>query len=258
MIVRGDPALTESRGPWNVPPAPPPPPRRLPIGVFIWLGLLASVAALFWAATLFFPQAVAEADTPRVLLMLGTLAVVSSGLVYARRLRLGLVARNAAIWLAIGAAIVVGYTFRGDAAMAFQRLRGELAPEYAVAAGPRSMVLTSGPDGHFYVMGQVNGAPVRFIVDTGASAIVLSPADAQRAGVDVAALTYGSPGETANGVGYMAQLTVPSLQVGPLRLANVPVGVNKAPMSASLLGMSFLKNVDIAVHDDRMTLTWRS
>ena len=52
--------------------------------------------------------------------------------------------------------------------------------------------------------------------------------------------------------------TFARLSVGPLRLANVPVEVNKTPMSASLLGMSFLRQADITTHGDQMTLKWRN
>jgi aspartyl protease family protein len=157
-----------------------------------------------------------------------------------------------------GAVILVGYSFRGDVVGAFNRVRGELIHAYAVPAANRSLVLTASDDGHFYVIGQVNGAPVKFIIDTGSTEIVLSPADAQRAGVDLASLKFASPGETANGVGYDAQATVSSLAVGPIRLVNAPVAVNKTPMSASLLGMSFLRRVDIQTHGDQMTLRWRN
>jgi aspartyl protease family protein len=93
-------------------------------------------------------------------------------------------------------------------------------------------------------MGQVNGQAVRFLVDTGASETVLSPADAKRIGVDTAGLAFDHPSETANGVGYAAPLTADSLAVGTIRFENVPMLVNQAPMSSSLRGMSFLKRLE--------------
>lgn len=251
--------MPDIQGPWNLPPAPKPPqaPRRLPIGLIVWLGLLAAAAIVFFTLTTLFPGQLAGMDQMSALYALGLLALVSSGLVFSRRLKLGEAARNLAIWFAIGATLLVGYSFRTELAGVFNRVRGEVVPAYAVPTSNRSLVLTASQDGHFYVMGQVNGAPVRFIIDTGSSGVVLSPADAQRAGVDLAALKYSSPGETANGVGYDAEAKVGSLVVGPLRLADVPVEVNKAPMSASLLGMSFLRQADITTHGDQMTLRWR-
>jgi len=252
--------LPETHGPWSLPPAPKPPRahRRPPIGLIIWLGLLAATAIVFFTLTTLFPGRQTGIDQTNALYVLALLALVASGLVYARRLRLGETARHLAIWFAIGATLLVGYSFRVELAGVFDRVRGEIIPGYPVPISDRSLVLTASVDGHFYVIGQVNGAPVRFIVDTGSSGVVLSPADAQRAGLDLASLRYSSPGETANGVGYDAQTSVQALSVGPLRLANVPVEVNKTPMSASLLGMSFLRQADITTHGDQMTLKWRN
>lgn len=222
------------------------------------MGLLAAGGAAYWALSTLFPGQIGSMDKTNALYALALLAVVSSGLVFARRIRFGAAARNFAIWFAIGAVILVGYSFRGELTGVFERVRGELIPAYAVTTSNRSMVLTAADDGHFYVQGQVNGAPVRFIIDTGSTGVVLAPADAQRAGIDLATLKYASPGETANGVGYDAEAKVASLAVGPLRLAGVPVEVNKAPMSASLLGMTFLRRADITTHGDQMTLRWRN
>ncbi|HTX49607.1 MAG TPA: TIGR02281 family clan AA aspartic protease [Caulobacteraceae bacterium] len=252
------------QGPWNLPPTPQPPrrsaapPRRFSIGLAIWLGLIAATVVAFVTLTVVFPGQLAGMDQASAWQAIGWMALVSSGLVYARRTSFGVAARNLAIWVAIGAALILGYSFRSEAAAAFERVRGELIPSYAVAAAPHALTLTASDDGHFYVTGQVNGAPVRFVVDTGASGIVLSPDDARRAGVDLASLKFNAPAETANGVGYGAAYTAPSLTVGPLRLTDVPVDVNQAPMSSSLLGMSFLKRLDsFEVHGDQMTFRWK-
>jgi aspartyl protease family protein len=99
---------------------------------------------------------------------------------------------------------------------------------------------------------------VRFAIDTGANGVVLSPADAARAGIDADSLKFGLPSETANGVGYVAPVTLSSLTVGQIRLANLPAAVVKTPMSTSLLGMAFLKRLEsFEVKGDRLTLRWR-
>ncbi|MEI9890753.1 MAG: TIGR02281 family clan AA aspartic protease [Caulobacteraceae bacterium] len=91
-------------------------------------------------------------------------------------------------------------------------------------------------DGGFYVTGQVNGQTVRFLADTGSSDIVLSPADAQRLGLDPASMQFSKSAETANGIGFGAPYKAASLAIGPIQLADVPMSVNKAAMSSSLLG----------------------
>ena len=108
------------------------------------------------------------------------------------------------------------------------------------------MTLGQDPEGAYHVIGQVNGQPVNFLVDTGASDIVLSPADARRLGIDVAALSFTRPYEDRERhPGQGAAFTADSLAIGQLRLSNVAMSINQAPMSTSLLGMSFFKRIDL-------------
>jgi aspartyl protease family protein len=254
-------ALPEHDGPWSVPPTPPNPatPRHRNLrGLILWLALLGAGAAAYVALRLLFPGQLSPMDEADAFRLLGLLALVSSGLVFARRIRLGEAARNAAVWVGIAALLLVGYSFRAELSQAYLRVRGELIPAYAIPVTPRSMVITASSDGGFYVIGAVNGAPVKFIIDTGANGVLLSPADAARVGLDVGGLTFGSPAKTANGVGYFAPVTLSSLAVGEMKLANVPAAVNKAPMSSSLLGMAFLRRLDsFEVHGDQLTLKWK-
>jgi aspartyl protease family protein len=252
-------------GPWSHPPEPRPapasasPPRfRLTRGFLIWVGLIGLGLVLYLTLQALFPGQVTGTDQAYALQMLGWLALVSSGLVFARRMRFGEVARNIGVWGAIAGVAILGYSFRNEAAAAFQRVRGELIPALAVPTGARQMTITASDDGGFYVMGQVNGAPVRFAIDTGANGVLLAPADAKRAGIDPDTLKFSAPGETANGVGYMAPVTLDKLTVGQIQLANVPAAVDKAPMSSSLLGMAFLKRLEsFEVKGDQLTLRWR-
>jgi aspartyl protease family protein len=233
--------------------------RRIsPRALVIWLGLIGVGAVTFLTLNALFPGQLTGMDQADALRLLGLLALVASGLVFARRMKLGEVARNGAIWVGIAAVALVGYTFRNDLANIFDRVRGELIPAYAVSNAPHTMTVTASEDGGFYVIGSVNGAPVRFAIDTGANGVLLSPADAQAAGIDLSKLNFTSPSETANGVGFSAPYTASSLSVGPMKLTNVDVAVDKTPMSASLLGMAFLRRLDsFEVHGDQLTLKWR-
>jgi len=236
--------MPPSPQPWAHGPEDPEP--RRPRGrLLIWLGLLlvviAGVALLFRA----FPGGVSTGEDWAWLAQgIALVALVTAGILTAGRINWGQKARHAAIWVGIIAVLALGAAYRDELVGVGQRLRSEFSPSYAVATGPRELVVTQDQDGGFYVMGQVNGQPVRFLVDTGASEIVLSPADAQRLGVDLDALTFDHAAETANGVGYAAPFTADSLAVGSIRFDNMPMAINQAPMRSSLLGMSFLKRLD--------------
>jgi aspartyl protease family protein len=95
-------------------------------------------------------------------------------------------------------------------------------------------------DGHYWANGQANGANVRFLVDTGATAVALTPADARRLGLDPAALRYSSRVVTAAGATRAAQVKLASLSVSGARLQNVDALVIEKGLDTSLLGMTYL------------------
>lgn len=188
-----------------------------------------------------YPNALDSEDAMIGLLRWGAILVlVASGILASRSLRLGKAVRDLAIWAAVIAGLVAVYGFRSELTMVGSRILGELEPSRSQQLAGGALEFRRGADGHFYIDAEVNGRPVRFLVDTGASDIVLSPADARRLGFRVSALTFNRIYETANGTGRGAPVTLDTVAVGQLRFGDVTASVNEAPMSESLLGMSFL------------------
>ncbi|UCH73753.1 MAG: TIGR02281 family clan AA aspartic protease [Rhodospirillales bacterium] len=171
---------------------------------------------------------------------LAILALVASGILASRTLNLGKAVRDLAIWAAVVAGLVAVYGFRGELMMVGNRILGELEPSRSQMLASGELAFRRGADGHFYIDAEVNGRPIRFLVDTGASEIVLSPADARRLGFAPSTLTYDRIYQTANGIGRGAAVTLQSVAVGSIRFHGVAASVNDAAMSESLLGMSFL------------------
>lgn len=95
-------------------------------------------------------------------------------------------------------------------------------------------------DGHFWADADVNGQRVHFLVDTGATAVALTPADAQRLGFKPADLKYGHSVATATGSTRAAQVTLTSVSVNGARLQDVKALVVAEGLDVSLLGMSYL------------------
>jgi aspartyl protease family protein len=108
------------------------------------------------------------------------------------------------------------------------------------AQGGQRAVIGKSRDGHYWANGQVNGASVRFLVDTGASAVSLTPDDARRLGFDTAALNYSSRVITAAGQVRAASVKLASLTVSGARLENVDALVIEKGLDTSLLGMTYL------------------
>ena len=123
--------------------------------------------------------------------------------------------------------------------------------------GNLEYVVQPGAGGHYVVVAAVNGAPVTFLVDTGASDIVLTMADAERLGLQPAALRFTQRFATANGEVRGAPVILREIRVGEFSLFDVPASVNEAPLRVSLLGMSFLRQLDgYGVENGRLVLRW--
>ena len=111
-----------------------------------------------------------------------------------------------------------------------------------VSATPKlgSGAVAKGADGHFWADARVNGEPVRFLVDTGATAVALTPADAQRLGFKPTDLKYGYNVTTATGSSRAAAVTLASVSINGARLDDVKALVIADGLDVSLLGMSYL------------------
>jgi len=243
-------------GPWTR-HEPPPPPR--PRGrVALWLLVLAAVAGLLIFLTRSFPEAIrGPQDSFQVVYLLGFLLLLSTGLFRASRSNLATHLKYAALWAGVVAVLAVGFAYRDVFEGTAQRLRIAFSDGSPVTAGAHELVVPQDVNGAFVVVGLVNGQRVRFMVDTGATDTVLAPDDARRAGIDPAALRYDSLAETANGTGRGARTTVRSLEVGPIVANDFEVLVNQAPMSGSLLGVSFLNRLkSFHVEGRKLVLTW--
>ena len=138
------------------------------------------------------------------------------------------------------------------------------APSVAIAEAPAPAVRQStggehviqASKGQFFTDGYVNSAHARFLVDTGASEVALTPADARAAGLDPRFLTFDVRVSTANGEGRAARVTLDALSVGPITERNVPALVVEEGLEISLLGMTFLRRLQ-AFEASAETLTLR-
>jgi aspartyl protease family protein len=116
--------------------------------------------------------------------------------------------------------------------------------------------LTADGRGHFVTMGSINGVPVRFLVDTGATLVSIGAADAVRAGVEY---RKGEPGMTmtANGPTQVWRIKLNAVRVGETTLNNVEAAVHAIDLPVALLGMSFLNRMEMNREGSTMTLRKR-
>jgi aspartyl protease family protein len=122
----------------------------------------------------------------------------------------------------------------------------------AAGNGSATRDLVRSPDGHFYADAQVNGAQVHFMIDTGASMVALTPADAQRAGVSLPSERSRAMG--AGGAIEVMPVMIERVALGPLEARDVR-GAVVPQLGISLLGQSYLERVgNVEIHGDRMVL----
>lgn len=163
--------------------------------------------------------------------------------------------KGAALWGVIVAVLAVAYTYRAPLREVGTRVLGEMVPGMAVSVDAQTVEITRGGGG-FAVNALVNGAPVTLMLDTGASAVVLTQEAARAAGIAAEGLRYDVPVDTANGRTRAAAVTLRTLSVGPITEANVRALVS-APgaLRTNLLGMSFLSRLDgFEINGDKLIL----
>ncbi|HEX6859043.1 MAG TPA: TIGR02281 family clan AA aspartic protease [Caulobacteraceae bacterium] len=137
--------------------------------------------------------------------------------------------------LAFGAAAVaVKAVVRLDEARQAQAPAAVSAPMAATARIERS------GDGHYWADGEVDGEPVRFLVDTGATAVALTPDDAERVGLNPRGLDYDLEVVTAQGRARAAKVMLETLSVDGAEVDDVEALVIEQGLQTSLLGMSYL------------------
>jgi aspartyl protease family protein len=225
--------------PWHKDGDQPKPKRRLPL---FWL-FAAAVATLIGLLIWRFPYALeGQGAWAHLIYLLCFLALIAGG-VFRTGLRVGQFVRYAAIWIGIAGIAGLGYAYRFELVAVKDRMLGELVPGVGVKGPGGEILFRADVSGHFNVEALVDGVPVRFLVDTGASDVVLSPRDARRIGFDPAGLDYSRRYRTANGIVSGAPVTLDSVRIGPIEVRDVAGSVNGAPLDASLLGMSFLERL---------------
>lgn len=126
----------------------------------------------------------------------------------------------------------------------------------SASAGGSEIVLSAGAGGHFTTDGQINGKAVTFLVDTGASAIAMGQADADRLGINYKSAPRGFAG-TANGRIPVNLVTLSSVRVGDVEVANVEAVVMPSALQHVLLGNSFLTRFQMKRDNDTLRLTKR-
>jgi aspartyl protease family protein len=193
-----------------------------------------------------------NSDQPRAIYLILLLVLVLSSFIVTSRGRGPEVWRAARWWVLIFGAGILGAAFWPDIQ---PRLMGVFDPGGGQVSG-KDIVFRKQDDGHFYARAEVNGTPIMFAIDTGASTIALTRDDARKIGFDPASLSYNRLSMTANGTAKMAGVKLRSIKIGGREFENVAADVLDSDLDISLMGMSFLSKFGkLIMEGDRLTLS---
>lgn len=207
--------------------------------LIIFIGLIVLLGILFW---IFSQVSFAEDKWMRltsILLILTYLLVAF----FSKKISAAESVKYILVWVGIGLVIMTGYAYRFELTDIKNRLAGEWLPSQGRESTPGEIHFVQANDGHYYVDAFVEGVPVRFMVDTGASRVVLTPRDADRIGFNLPSLSFTSRTSTANGDVWTASVRLKSIKVGSYTTENIPASISNDGLNISLLGMSYLEQL---------------
>jgi len=162
--------------------------------------------------------------------------------------------QSAAVWALIALVLVLAYTYRFELRDVSDRVLAEIIPGRAVTRG-HTVEIARGTGGSFAVTTQVNGARIAMVLDTGASAVVLTQEAARTAGLPLEVLNYSVHVDTANGRAWAAPVTLDKVSIGGITERSVPALITQGGLRTNLLGMSFLNRLQSwEVRGDRLLL----
>jgi aspartyl protease family protein len=188
---------------------------------------------------------------------------VRHGDIESAKQRSGKSLRLAILMLALSAAgaLAIGYAMRPSPptrVLATPQTAASVAPRMQAGHPARNEItVRSGSNGHFFIDADVNGTTVRFMVDTGASYLSLTPKDAAAIGLSPASLNYNLRMNTAKGVARAAEVRLREVRIDQLSIDDVPAIVMEDPSGISLLGMSFLDRLEgHRISNGVLTIEW--
>ena len=184
------------------------------------------------------------------------LVFLVSGIIFRREIALSQALKYLALWTLIAFIGIGLYAYRYEFSDFKERMVEAISPTTVRVNEKGELVINLSSDGHFYIDVKINNVPMRFMIDTGASDIVIDKIQAQKIGINLQDLIFNKRYETANGASYGAGVILEEVQVGNAKFTNIRASVNSAELGMPLLGMSFLRQFKkYEFYQDRLVLT---
>ena len=170
-----------------------------------------------------------------ILLLLSSLA--------ARRLPLGYIAKATFAWIAIFAALFAIFSFRFEFMAVWERVKADISGTAGQSVSGEEITIRRQDDGHYWLQVDVNGKPVRFMIDSGATTTAVNASTARETGIQVDTDGYPVFLNTANGSVAAQRGIIQSLKIGTHEIGQHNVVVSESFGDTNVLGMNFLDSM---------------
>jgi len=145
------------------------------------------------------------------------------------------------LWIVFALVALVLYSYRFEFFEVKDRVLSDLFPSKAINKNHKQLVLNIAQDGHYYLNVKIKNNEVRFMIDTGASDVVIDEKIALKLGYDLKKINYNKVFQTANGQSYGASISFDEVDVSGIKFYNVQASITNSDLVIPLLGMSFLQ-----------------
>lgn len=180
----------------------------------------------------------------------GVLATVIAAGVLSSGIPLTHVLRNSLIWVALIAVLIIGYNNRYQLQDIAHNVSGGLVPASIISAdlsGRSTVTIDRSDNGHYQIRGTIDGQRVHFLIDTGATSIVLTQETAMDLGINTQGLNYTNSVSTANGELKTARVRLETINIGSITRKNLQALIAPSgALSENLLGMNFINSLSSA------------
>lgn len=188
-------------------------------------------------------------DFGQVIYLVLLLVAVGSWVFVQNRQGLGKTVQQLAVWAFIFLGVIAGIGLWDD-------IRSTISPQQSMVSNTGQIEVPRSADGHYYLTLDVDDVPITFLIDTGATDVVLNANDARRVGINPENLAYLGRANTANGEVRTASVRLDSITLGNVTDKNIRVWVNQGELGQSLLGMAYLQRwSSIEIRNGSLLLT---
>lgn len=174
-------------------------------------------------------------------LVLASTLVISA--LISRRFSLRSALGMALAWLLIFGIVLLLFSYRHEIVDIGHRVKTELTGQANQRAQGDSLHIKMAFDGHYWVNGEINGTPAKFLIDSGATVTALSQQVAVDAGLDIDTIGPGMIMQTANGTVNAKRSSISELTIGPIKTEDLSIVVSESFGDVNVLGMNFLSRL---------------